>query len=59
MHYKQQIHLEEDAMKELLRKFEDLWVSIAFAEAGEHEASREFLVQEAFEVRDQEIYTVA
>ena len=33
-------------MKELLRKFENLWVSVAFAEAGEYEASREFLVQE-------------
>jgi len=29
-------------MKELLRKFENLWVSVAFAEAGEYEASREF-----------------
>lgn len=30
-------------MKELLRKFEDLWITVTFAEAGEYEASREFL----------------
>lgn len=30
-------------MKELMKKFEDLWITVAFAEAGEYEASREFL----------------
>lgn len=33
-------------MKELLRTFEDLWVSVAFAEAGEHEAVQQFLAEQ-------------
>jgi hypothetical protein len=46
-------------MKELLKKFENLWVSVAFAEAGEHEASREFMAQDKFDEGSQEIYQVA
>ena len=48
-------------MKELLKRFENLWVSVAFAEAGEHEASKEFLVQEACDGVEgkQEIFQVA
>jgi hypothetical protein len=34
-------------MKELLKKFEDLWVSVAFAEAGEHEALKQIMAEEA------------
>ena len=34
-------------MKELLKKFESIWVSVAFAEAGEPEISQQLLVQEA------------
>ena len=34
-------------MNELLKKFEDLWVSVAFAEAGEHEASKHVLINDA------------
>lgn len=33
-------------MKELLKKFENLWVSVAFAEAGEHEALQQILAGE-------------
>jgi hypothetical protein len=44
-------------MKELLKKFENLWVSVAFAEAGEHEASRELLAYDPFE-EGSEIYKV-
>ena len=29
-------------MKELLRKIENLWIAIAFAEAGEHETSQDY-----------------
>jgi hypothetical protein len=43
-------------MKELLKKFENLWISVAFAEAGEHEASREFMAQNEFDEESQEIY---
>lgn len=32
-------------MRELLKKFEDLLVSVAFAEAGEHEIAKQLLVQ--------------
>jgi hypothetical protein len=46
-------------MMELLKKFENLWVSVAFAEAGEHETSREFIAQDKFDEESQEIYQVA
>jgi hypothetical protein len=42
-----------------LKRFENLWVSVAFAEAGEHEASIEFLVQESCDEGKQEIFQVA
>jgi hypothetical protein len=42
-------------MKDLLKKFENLWVSVAFAEAGEHEASRELLAHDAFDEEGPEI----
>jgi len=45
-------------MKELLSKFENLWVSIAFAEAGEHEVSRELLVHNEFNEESPEVYQV-
>ena len=59
MQYNQQTYLEEVIMKELLKKFEDLWISITYAEAGEHEASREFLVQDVRDDERAEIFTVA
>lgn len=46
-------------MKELLKKFEDLWISVAFAEAGEYETSREFLGQDVRDDERAEIFTVA
>jgi hypothetical protein len=46
-------------MKELLKKFEDLWVTIAFAEAGEYEASREFLDHDVCAKERAEIFTAA
>lgn len=42
-------------MKELLKKFENLWVSIAFAEAGEQKTSLEILSPDAHEERVAEI----
>jgi hypothetical protein len=45
-------------MNELLKKFEDLWISIAFAEAGEHETSRAFMVRNELDEGSQEIYQV-
>jgi hypothetical protein len=45
-------------MKELLKNFENLWVSVAFAEAGEHETSRELLVGDAFDEESPEICPV-
>jgi hypothetical protein len=46
-------------MKELLRKFENLWVSVAFAEAGEYEASKEFLDHDVCNEVRPEILTAA
>jgi hypothetical protein len=40
-------------MKELLKKFENLWVSVAFAEAGEHETFQELLAEEAHEANSE------
>jgi hypothetical protein len=45
-------------MKELLKKFEDLWISVAFAEAGEHETSRAFMAHDELDEGSQEIYQV-
>ena len=42
-------------MKELLKKFENLWVSVAFAEAGEHEAVQQLLTEAAHEAAGSEI----
>jgi hypothetical protein len=42
-------------MKELLKKFENLWVSVAFAEAGEHEAFQELLAEESHDKADRDI----
>jgi len=30
-------------MKELIRMFETIWISVAFAEAGEQETARKFM----------------
>ena len=30
-------------MKELIRMFEKIWISVAFAEAGEQETARQFM----------------
>jgi hypothetical protein len=46
-------------MKELLKKFENLWVSVAFAEAGEHEISKQLLAQEACDEGCEKIYQTA
>ncbi|MEK6744352.1 MAG: hypothetical protein AABZ15_12110 [Nitrospirota bacterium] len=39
-------------MKELIRMFETIWVSVAFAEAGEQEAAREFTGQDLYEAEE-------
>jgi hypothetical protein len=41
-------------MKDLISKFEGLWVSITFAEAGEHETSQQILAQDIHEAHDVE-----
>lgn len=42
-------------MKELLKRFENLWVSVAFAEAGEHEALQQLLAEAAHDEAGGEI----
>lgn len=42
-------------MKDLLKTFEDLWVAITFAEAGEHALSREYLVPDPGDDAEPEI----
>jgi len=46
-------------MKELLKKFEDLWISVTFAEAGEYETSREFLIKDVCNEEHPEIFNAA
>lgn len=41
-------------MKELIRMFEAIWVSVAFAEAGEQESAKSFLGPELCEVESAE-----
>jgi hypothetical protein len=41
-------------MNDMIRKFEALWVSITFAEAGEHETSQQILAQDIHEAHDAE-----
>ena len=45
-------------MKELLKKFEDLWIAIAFAEAGEHESSQEYLLSDFSDEAEPATYQV-
>lgn len=45
-------------MKELLKKFEDLWIAIAFAEAGEHESSQEYLAADPSDEVEPEAFQV-
>jgi hypothetical protein len=40
------------AMNELIRMFETIWVSVAFAEAGEQGTAREFTGHDLHEVED-------
>lgn len=42
-------------MKELLKNFENLWVSVAFAEAGEYETLQQILAEEAHDEANREI----
>ena len=42
-------------MKELIKMFEAIWISVAFAEAGEQETARQFLDPELCEVDGAEI----
>ena len=46
-------------MKELMKRFEDLWILVAFAEAGEYEASKEFLDHDVCDEVRPEILTAA
>ena len=45
-------------MKELFKKFEDLWIAIAFAEAGEHESSQEYLIPDLSDKVEPEAFQV-
>ena len=42
-------------MKELIRMFETIWISVAFAEAGEQETARKFMGPELREAENTEI----
>lgn len=42
-------------MKKLIRKLEAIWISVAFAEAGEQETAKKLLGPERYEVEDAEI----
>ena len=46
-------------MKELLKKFENLWVSVAFAEAGEYETLQKILAEKARDEANGEVCTAA
>lgn len=41
-------------MKELTRMFETIWISVAFAEAGEQETAREFMGMDLYEAESAE-----
>ena len=41
-------------MKDLIRAFEKIWISIAFAEAGEQETAEQFLGHELYEAESAE-----
>jgi hypothetical protein len=47
-------HSSRFQMKDLISKLEALWVSVTFAEAGEHEASREIMSQDIHEAHEAE-----
>jgi hypothetical protein len=42
-------------MNDLIRMFEAIWISVAFAEAGELETAREFMGPELYEADSSEI----
>jgi len=42
-------------MKELIRQFEAIWISVAFAEAGEQETARTFMGPDPFDTEEAEI----
>jgi hypothetical protein len=44
---------------ELLKKFENLWVSVTFAEAGEHETLQQILAEETHDETSGEICPAA
>lgn len=46
-------------MKALIEKLENLWVSVAFAEAGEHETLQHILTKEANDEASEEVRTAA
>ncbi len=41
-------------MKELIRMFDNIWISVAFAEAGEQETARKFMGPELSEAESAE-----
>lgn len=45
-------------MNNLFSKLESIWVSVAFAEAGEHEISKQVMAEEFFPTDDAESYVV-
>jgi len=44
--------MKEDAMKRLLKRFEDIMVAVTFAEAGEYDEARNILCEPADEALD-------
>jgi hypothetical protein len=45
-------------MNDLMKMFEAIWISVAFAEAGEQTTAREFMGPELCEAESAEIYHV-
>jgi hypothetical protein len=52
--YKSKSRPRRIAMKELIRMFDNIWISVAFAEAGEQETARKFMGPERFEAESAE-----
>ena len=52
--YQYRLRPRRIAMKELIRMFDNIWISVAFAEAGEQETARKFMGPELSEAESAE-----